>query len=185
MAVRNGLMDRVRALLRTYSEGLTTPQLAAALGVQSSSLVKGLRQAHLKGTLGRSGQQGQYVWHYTDWAEQRAAAEQARRAAKEAALRALEVKRKEQARRREEERQQRKNVAAPGLAEHKQVTATAFQPPVVRSRGPAHMPGDPVITESTRIVRAPTPQDKRFAPDRHVRVVDSRECRPWALEVGR
>lgn len=50
-------------------------------------------------------------------------------------------------------------------------------------RGPAHLPGEPVITEHTRIVRVAAPVDQRFAPEGKLRVVDASECRPWAMAV--
>lgn len=58
--------------------------------------------------------------------------------------------------------------------------AGTFAPPTVRfGRGPAHEPGEPVITTRTRIVHRILPQQPPTAP----RVVDARECRPWALET--
>lgn len=62
----------------------------------------------------------------------------------------------------------------------------AFSPATVdMHRGPAHLPGEPVITERTRIVRVGTPVDTRYAPERRVRIVDPDQCRPWAREAIR
>ena len=55
--------------------------------------------------------------------------------------------------------------------------------PAPGSNGPASLPGEPVITPRTRIVRVGAPEDTRFKPERMVRVVDPNECRPWAREV--
>ena len=49
--------------------------------------------------------------------------------------------------------------------------------------GPAHMPGDPVITPKTRIVVAPPFTDRRFEVEQVGRHVDPTQCRPWAREV--
>ena len=69
----------------------------------------------------------------------------------------------------------------PERAKHKQANDLAFSPPVVTfGRGPAHMDGEPVITEHTRIVRQDFPDDARFAVREAPRVVDSAQCRPWA-----
>jgi hypothetical protein len=56
---------------------------------------------------------------------------------------------------------------------------------VPEKRGPAHLPGEPVITEHTRIVRIAAPVDERYAAERRLRVIDAQQCRPWAKEVGR
>jgi len=62
----------------------------------------------------------------------------------------------------------------------------AFASPKVNGafhKGPAHMEAELVITTKTRIVRQDAPP-ARYAPDGPVaRVVDSAECRPWAMEV--
>jgi len=69
---------------------------------------------------------------------------------------------------------------APG---HKRANDQAFQPPRVGPpRGPAHQPGDPIITARTRVVRVGASVDARYAPERRVRVVDAAECRDWAKE---
>lgn len=60
-----------------------------------------------------------------------------------------------------------------------------FAPATVTTRGPAHLPGEPVITERTRIVRVPAPVDKRYATDEAQPVVDATQCRAWALHATR
>ena len=56
-------------------------------------------------------------------------------------------------------------------------------PPPVRispARGPAHLPGEPVITSQTRVTIAPAPTDPRYAVTSVRRHVRADECRAWA-----
>ena len=56
-------------------------------------------------------------------------------------------------------------------------------PPPVRTspaRGPAHLPGEPVITSQTRVTIAPAPTDPRYAVTSVRRHVRADECRAWA-----
>lgn len=77
-------------------------------------------------------------------------------------------------------------VRAPLERQPRRGTGAALQPPTVLPVcGPAHLPGEPVITEHTRIVRAAAPVDARYAPDRRERVVDAAQCRDWAKHAMR
>jgi len=55
---------------------------------------------------------------------------------------------------------------------------------VEAKHGPAHLPGEPVITEHTRIVRVPAPPDKRFAVDEPPPIVNASHCREWARRLA-
>jgi hypothetical protein len=52
------------------------------------------------------------------------------------------------------------------------------------TRGPAHLPGDLVITPQTKVTICPAPPDSRYAVLRVRRHVRAAECRPWAEQAA-
>jgi len=79
----------------------------------------------------------------------------------------------------------RKLPQRPGPAAARAKEAVFEPPRLPAPGGPARLEGEPVITERTRIVRAPAPVDPRYQPERRERVVDAAQCRPWAQHATR
>lgn len=154
---RTGLTADIRRFASAHPQGVSTKQLREQFSNVDSDKVRGLlRQAVNNGRMFSvsTGSNGVNVW----FVDLKAAQEYAARTGH--TLRAV-IK-------------DRRAVRA------KQDTGTLFTPPKAKVQGPAHIPGSLRTTAQTKHTYVPAPKG-RFDVEHAPRVIDSRECRPWAL----